>query len=95
MNWKNPGKVASQGTASQHTQELVQETPEEVIRLREKQQLVSMFEDEDFNNQMNTPTALSKTPKAPKSTNKAKASFDKIFNKVSLQAPPPGSTPNS
>ena len=56
--------------------------------MRERQQLVSMFEDEDMNNKMNTPTTLSKTPKAPpKNSNKAKASFDKIFNKVSLQAP--------
>lgn len=80
---------------SQHVSETVQETPEEVIRMRERQQLVSMFEDEDMNTKMNTPTTLSKTPKAPpKGSNKAKASFDRIFNKVSLQTPTGQGTPH-
>lgn len=64
----------------------VQEPAEDEIKLKEKQKMLSMFEADDIANKVNTPMALNKTPKAPKTSNKAKASFDKIFSKVSHQA---------
>lgn len=89
LQWKSPGRLPSQEqvTPIKHV-EPVNELPEEELKLREKQKLLSTFEAEEMSNQSHTPSSLSKTlAKTPKSTVKtARASFDKIFSKVSLQS---------
>lgn len=92
LNWKCPGRVAVQElTTPQKQVEIVQETPEEDLRVRDKQMMLSMFDADDMSNQEHTPASLSKTPlRGPKNTPKAKASFDKIFNRVSLKSTPSG-----
>ena len=68
------------------TIEKVEETPEAELKLRERQKLLSMFEEDDLDIKTNTPSQLNKTPKTAKSTSKTKASFNKIFTKVSGQS---------
>jgi len=66
-------------------QEIVKETPEEVLKLQQKQNIVSMFEEDDLSNKAHTPS-LNKTPKVSRTVPRAKASFDKIFNRVTHQS---------
>ncbi|XP_067936566.1 uncharacterized protein [Watersipora subatra] len=88
LEWKSPGKLpVPEMTTPQKQVDVVQETPEEEAKLRGKQDMLSMFDADDFSHQSPNIGSLMKTPsRTPKSTPKAKASFDKIFNKVSLQS---------
>lgn len=86
LEWKRPARAPIQDSVASLSQE--QPSPEAVeneLKLLEKRRMLSMFEEDDINNKSNTPASLSKTPKdkAPRSNSKAKASFDKIFSKVS------------
>lgn len=84
FEWKNPGRVTAAASLAKMT-EMPQQAaglPEVDHKLEGKQQLLSMFEeDDDMNKSM---PLLNKTPK--RSTTKQKASFDKIYKKVSQQA---------
>ena len=72
-------------TTPQKKVDVVREIPEEELKRREKQNMLSMFDADDFSHQGIAPGSLTKTPaRTPKNTPKAKASFDKIFNRVSL-----------
>ena len=86
LEWKSPGRIPIQEmTTPQKKVDVVREIPEEELKRREKQNMLSMFDADDFSHQGIAPGSLTKTPaRTPKNTPKAKASFDKIFNRVSL-----------